>query len=314
MRRSRGLYLLLAGALLAALWRRRLQEGCFAGPSVPRLLAVSHKPGLTWLRALQGEAEDATAEDATWKDAYQLEVDRNGLLREQLQDAGLTSLLIDSVEVDLAKEPEACESNWEQNYEALAACNQALEKQLRSQRVGTKTFQDRRDVEAERAAMYKIKLSNQDSAIPVELPKCFGLSSAFYLVRAQLPLGLKLSKSEQGYLMGTFVVEGVIPGGSAEASGNILKGDVLHALTFVEGAAGLGSRSSEYQEFLGTMIGMAQKPKQKLVLSVFLNTIDDLVDAIKSNSELGEDAELTLIFERDTELLPPPDVLLEPSE
>merc|ERR1712194_233841 len=122
---------------------------------------------------------------------------RNGLLREQLQGAGLKSLLIDSAEVDLAKEPEACEIDWEQKYDALAACNQALEKQLGSQRAGTKTFKDRRDVEAERAAMYNIKLPSQDVDVPVLLPKCFGLSSVFYLVRAQLPLGLNLSKSEQ---------------------------------------------------------------------------------------------------------------------
>lgn len=168
-----------------------------------------------------------------------------------------------------------------------------------------------RDIKAKSPTLFKMQLAGQDGLASVELVRFFGLTASFYSVRAPLPLGLKLTKRESGKLQGAFVVEDVVAGGSAEASGKILAGDVLQALTIVSGSAGLGSRGSEYQEFLSTMLGSIDKPQQSLVDASFINTLDDLVEAIKTNLALGDGTELTLIFERDTSERPVPDEPLQ---
>jgi len=158
-----------------------------------------------------------------------------------------------------------------------------------------------------------VKLGEQEGLASVQLARYFGPSSAFFLVRAPLPLGLNVTKRSGGELSGAFVVEDVLPGGSVFEARKVLPGDVLQALTVVSGSAGLGSRNSENQEFLATMMGSLQKPTQTLVDASFLNTMEDFVDAVRTNTEMGDEAELTMIFERDVDMLPEPAEPLQPA-
>ena len=48
-----------------------------------------------------------------------------------------------------------------------------------------------------------------------------------------------------------------------------------------------------------------------IVDSSYINTVDDLVDQLKSNTMLGSDTEVLLIFERDVSALPEPAEALE---
>ncbi|CAK0807264.1 unnamed protein product [Prorocentrum cordatum] len=58
--------------------------------------------------------------------------------------------------------------------------------------------------------------------------------SQFYSLQLRLPLGLRLTKCQDpGPRCGAFVVEEVLPGGTGEASGAVLQGDILQSLSVV---------------------------------------------------------------------------------
>mmetsp|Transcript_17427 Transcript_17427/g.23525 ORF Transcript_17427/g.23525 Transcript_17427/m.23525 type:complete len:149 (-) Transcript_17427:144-590(-) len=121
---------------------------------------------------------------------------------------------------------------------------------------------------------------------------------------------MKLTKVESGTLQGAFVVEEILSGGSAQACGQILTGDVLQALT----VAAEGEDRSGWTDVMSSFVGGAESGslRQTLVDAAFISTLDDLVDAIQGNKALGPTAKLLLIFERDAARLPAPAEPLEP--
>lgn len=257
------------------------------------------------------------SEDGVWKEAYDLEIERNALLRDQLQSQGLKSLLLDDESPELSGEPDACAVDWEQSYEKLAACNSALEAQLRggggaarAESVGEKT--EGTEVSAAPGpAKLEVRIAGQDVSETIELSRFFGGAGAFYAVQARLPLGLNITKRDSGKLLGAFVVENVMPGGAAEAGGEILAGDVLQALTVIMDSSDMGMKT---EDFVSSVVGGMGRWRQALTDATFIDSVDDLVEAIKSNTVISSDTQLTLVFERDAAALPPPREPLRPVE
>jgi len=292
----------LAIALVVIL--HRSQDSCFASFFLARGSTASPRVSL--------HAAPEISETEAWQQAYELQVDRNDIVREQLRGLGLKEVEIDGEEMDLDQPPQAASGDLQTCYRALTARNDILESQLRNRRGGAANFQDQRDVLAKSNALFRIKLLDQQDPSQVDLSRFFGLTSVFYLVRAPLPLGLNMTKRQKGDLQGAFVVENVLPGGSASKSGEILPGDILQALTVVSSASGLGSAGSENQEFLATMLGSVSAPTQELMDATYVDTLDGLVAAIGTNRDLGEGVDLTLILERDLNVNPAPGEPLQP--
>eukprot|EP00442_Polarella_glacialis_P047607 CAMPEP_0115107370 /NCGR_PEP_ID=MMETSP0227-20121206/37272_1 /TAXON_ID=89957 /ORGANISM="Polarella glacialis, Strain CCMP 1383" /LENGTH=354 /DNA_ID=CAMNT_0002505269 /DNA_START=37 /DNA_END=1101 /DNA_ORIENTATION=+ len=261
--------------------------------------------------SMLSRALSTNSEEDTWKEAWQLEMQRNRLLREQIESRGLTHLLLESdniAEADGAAD--ACEVDWASSYDKLAACNGVLQAKLSSG--GTSAnFEDMRDVAAKTPGVFQVVLPKKQGGtqLSIELLNFFGKGAAFYSVRAALPLGLNLTKRTRGALQGAFVVEDVLAGGSAEAGGQILQGDVLHAVSAVNDGT---TQGMQMEDFVSTVVGNINRYKQNMVDTSFINTLEDLVQAFKSNLLLGSDVQLTLIFERDTLSAPVPLKVLEP--
>jgi len=251
-------------------------------------------------------------EGAAWRAAYDAEFERNCLLREQLHSRGLKGWLVDSEASDGSVEPDACEVDWAKSYEHLASCNKALEEKLAYTDRASRSFEDKRDMSAKLPVFFKVQLSQEEPEQSVELVRFFGRDAAFYLIRAGLPLGLKFSTGEAGGTGGAFIVEEVIPGGSAECCGQILPGDVLQALTVVAEGSDRSGWTDIMSSFVGGLKGGSLR--QTLLDATFINSLDDLVGAIQKNKELGPDVELTLIFERNMGTGPPPQEPLLPVE
>ncbi|CAE8665248.1 unnamed protein product [Polarella glacialis] len=243
-------------------------------------------------------------EGDAWKGAYDLELERNRLLREQLGSSGSEAALPDSVSSDTNAMPDACEISYEDKYESLVSCNKALVDHLNRAAESSKAFEDMRDVAAKLPSLFKVPLSQTKEERSVQLVRFFGKNAAFFLVHASLPLGLKLTKRESGPLQGAFVVEEVLHGGSAERSGLILPGDVLQALTVVAEGPDRSGWTDVMSNFVGGLEGGSLT--QTLLDATLLGTLDDLVAAIQGNKELGPAVELTLILERDAGMQPAP--------
>jgi len=150
-------------------------------------------------------------------------------------------------------------------------------------------------------------MPSDDSSISIELLPFFG--GTFYSVCVELPLGLKLTKVDEGSLMGAFLVDEVMKGGSAAAAGEVVAGDVLHALTVVADRADLGMRT---EDFVSSLVGGFGRFRQSLMDASFIDTTDDLVEMMQTNLVLGSDTKLALIFERDVNTLAPPANPLQP--
>mmetsp|Transcript_2089 Transcript_2089/g.6822 ORF Transcript_2089/g.6822 Transcript_2089/m.6822 type:complete len:320 (+) Transcript_2089:33-992(+) len=268
------------------------------GPRTPRLPSACRG----------GESGEETA----WKEAYDLEVERNQLLRDQLQSLGVKTLLLDPEAPQPRSELEACEVDWAQNYEQLAECNRALEAELRGPGAAQPPSPPATATAVAVAtgpAKLTVPVGEQGATETIELSRFFGDTGAFYALQAQLPLGLNLTKRDSGSLFGAFVVEDVLPGGAAEASGEVRPGDILQALTVVMEGSDLGMKA---EDFVSSVVGGLGRYRQVLTDATFIDSPEDLVEAIKSNTMLSSEARITLVFERDTSALPVPAEPLEP--
>ncbi|CAE6957200.1 unnamed protein product [Symbiodinium microadriaticum] len=254
---------------------------------------------------LQDLQVHASSEDV-WKAAYDAEMERNELLREQLRslDIGESSDL-----------PEACEVDWKDSYEKLAACNQELEETLRSGgglQAGGRSAQVQQQTAAMKPLVFEVPLPEQGNE-RLELVRYFtdGREVAFYMIRARLPLGLQLTKCNSGPLKGAFLVEDVVEGGQAWQGGVVLAGDILHAVTVVMDRANLGIKT---EDFVSNVVGGLGRWRQTILDTSFINTVEDLVAQMQSNKAMGTDTELTLVFERDLSESPRPPEVLDPVE
>jgi len=268
-----------------------------------------------WMRTSRGSssrgsqtrrlAEEA-ADTAVWKEAYDLELERNSLLRDQLKSVGFE-------EDSKLPEIEECSIDWADNYEKIAACNKQLEEALRGYEAETnkRPIQDQRSMAAVLPNIFYVVLENGVQA-SIELSRFYGKNAAFYLFQAPMPLGLNITKMSDGPLQNAFVVQNVVEGGSAEASRLVLPGDVVQAVSVVgDGGKPLGVRTEDFVSTVTAAINSVQV-RQTLVDASFILSSEELVKLIKSNAALGENAAITIIFERDISQSPPPQVPLEP--
>lgn len=225
------------------------------------------------------------AEENPWQDAYFAEKERNCLLLEELKTRGLAA------DEDA---PEAG-SDWQKSYEGMVSCNSALEKTLRNSRTDSMRA----------PANFKVVLRQGDWTAEkrVQLDRFFA-SSAFFLLRARLPLGLQLVKRTSGRLQGAFEVEDVLPGGTAADSGLVLPGDVLQAVSVAVEGEDRSGWTDAMSSFMGGLEGGSLQ--QTIIDTSFINTLDDLVEKIQQNKQLGPDIDITMIFERDTAESPAP--------
>ncbi|CAJ1334909.1 unnamed protein product [Effrenium voratum] len=235
----------------------------------------------------------SAASESTWREAYQAELARNELLQQQLESLGKDA----SPEV-----PEACEVDWEGSYQKLAACNQQLEVAIYGERKSTE------EVPKAAPLAFEVSLPASETKERVEVlgfrdPR----KASFFAVKARLPLGLQLTKDAPNEPKNAFLVEAVAPEGAAAQSG-VLAGDILHALTAVMDRSNLGIKT---EDFVSSVVGGLGRWRQTIVDSSYINTVDDLVDQLKSNTMLGSDTEVLLIFERDVSALPEPAEPLE---
>mmetsp|Transcript_73093 Transcript_73093/g.144962 ORF Transcript_73093/g.144962 Transcript_73093/m.144962 type:complete len:359 (+) Transcript_73093:57-1133(+) len=262
-----------------------------------------------WRRAIacRATAEQEGADQREWKDAYKLEVERNHVLREQLSEQLMILGKTSTSEDAIARQPEACDVDWSINYERLAACNNALADEIAGLQRGT--VEDKPVVVEKRVANFNVKMPNDDSSMNIELLGFFGGTGAFYSLCVDLPLGLKLTKVDHGSLMGAFLVEEVMEGGSVAAVGEVVAGDVLHAVTMVGDQADLGMRT---EDFVSSLVGGLGRFRQSLMDASFIDSTEDLMEIMKSNMILGSDTKLALVFERDVSTLAPPATPLQP--
>eukprot|EP00929_Paragymnodinium_shiwhaense_P024084 TRINITY_DN14928_c0_g1_i1.p1 TRINITY_DN14928_c0_g1~~TRINITY_DN14928_c0_g1_i1.p1 ORF type:complete len:397 (+),score=78.25 TRINITY_DN14928_c0_g1_i1:128-1192(+) len=268
--------------------------------------------------------ETEMEEQAVWKEAYALEADRNQLLREKLR-------AVEPEAAILGTDPEECTVDWAANYEAITACNKALEERL--ERAET-TSGDKKEegsqktqsiwgsklpVEAKakevavmgeanqaadaigRPLRFRVDLPNQadgeEQTQMLEVFRFYGLESNFFSVNAPLPLGLNITKRSSGRLRGAFVVEDVFPGGSAEADGRIQSGDILQSITWCPNTDRTAI-TDEAGEFLNRMVNNFEKPRQAFMDATYINTVEELVDLLGTNVAIGDSAEVGLVFER----------------
>jgi len=250
----------------------------------------------------------ASEETAVWKEAYELELERNSLLRDQLKSVGFE-------EDDQLPEIAECTIDWSENYQQLSECNKALEGVLREYEAEVngkqQVIQDKRSMEAVLPNIFYLSLTNGVPA-SIELSRFFGTSASFYLFKAPLPLGLNITKMGSGPLQNAFVVQNTVPGGSAEASGMVLPGDVLQAVTVVsDGGKPLGVRTEDFVSTVTAAMNSVNL-QQTLVDASFILSTEELANMIKSNAAMGENTDIYIIFERDTEKSPLPAVPLVP--
>eukprot|EP00930_Biecheleria_cincta_P059751 TRINITY_DN45472_c0_g1_i1.p1 TRINITY_DN45472_c0_g1~~TRINITY_DN45472_c0_g1_i1.p1 ORF type:complete len:294 (+),score=58.05 TRINITY_DN45472_c0_g1_i1:76-957(+) len=225
------------------------------------------------------------AEENPWQDAYLTERERNRLLLDELKTRGLTA--DDDV-------PEAS-SDWQQSYAQMASCNSALEKALR----------DSKTDNMRAPSNFKVVLRQGDWSVEKHLQLVrFFSSSAFFLLRARLPLGLQLVKRTSGHLQGAFEVEDVLPGGTAVDSGLVLPGDVLQAVSAVKEGEDRSGWTDAMSSFMGGLEGGSLQ--QTLIDTAFINTLDDLIEKIQQNKQLGPEIDIVMIFERNTAASPAP--------
>eukprot|EP00434_Breviolum_minutum_P037950 symbB.v1.2.033651.t3/scaffold4211.1/size43043/1 len=104
------------------------------------------------------------------------------------------------------------------------------------------------------------------------------------------------------------MVEDVAANGAA-AQGGVLAGDILHALTVVMDRSNLGIKT---EDFVSSVVGGLGRWRQTIMDASYINTVDELVSQFKSNTMLGSETELLLIFERDISTSPKPAETLEP--
>eukprot|EP00929_Paragymnodinium_shiwhaense_P019749 TRINITY_DN13362_c0_g2_i3.p1 TRINITY_DN13362_c0_g2~~TRINITY_DN13362_c0_g2_i3.p1 ORF type:complete len:239 (-),score=39.87 TRINITY_DN13362_c0_g2_i3:67-783(-) len=173
-------------------------------------------------------ARAASGESEAWQSAYQAEVERYELLKEQLRFVGASSEMA-TEDPTLAASPSKDDVDWSANYHRLVEANNVLEAQLR-------TYLLEKDEAAASARPVRVNVAYEpasDGVRPgicsedIELLPFFGENSAFYTEYAALPLGLQIGKVQKGKLDGAFVVEEVLPGGSAARHGVIARGDIL---------------------------------------------------------------------------------------
>lgn len=249
------------------------------------------------------------ADAGVWKEAYDVELQRNGLLRDQLRD------LSSDAEAPGAFDPsdlEECAVDWEGTYERISECNRALEQQVQELQGRTRPKEEVVDLLARVPVVLTVPLPRQGGnagSASVELLRFLGSSSSFFALTASLPLGLNLTKETDGALNGAFLVRDVLPGGSAAASGQVVEGDVLQAMTIVPERMDMGVKT---EDFASTFVARLSNDKQAVVDACFFNTATDLVDALRSNAVFGDDGKLVLVFERSSEG-PEPSKMLEPT-
>ncbi|CAE7280882.1 unnamed protein product [Symbiodinium sp. CCMP2592] len=291
-------------------WKRSLSALsvlCAVLGSSSLLGFAGSRPQSERLQRLQDLQVHASSEDA-WKAAYDAEMERNELLREQLRS-------LDIGESSAAEMPEACEVDWQDSYEKLAACNQELEETLRSGgglQAGGRSAQVQQQTAAMKPLVFEVPLPEQGNE-RLELVRYFtdGREVAFYMIRACLPLGLQLTKCNSGPLKGAFLVEDVVEGGQAWQGGVVLPGDILHAVTVVMDRANLGIKT---EDFVSNVVGGLGRWRQTILDTSFINTVEDLVAQMQSNKAMGTDTELVLVFERDLSESPRPPDVLDPLE
>jgi len=269
-----------------------------ARSSAAPLASTSLRAG--WRRAIAAVAR-AAGDESEWREAYDIEVQRNSMLREQLE------LLGEELGAEAALEE--CSVDWSDNYLSLSACNKALEQRIsRAQDTGPKQFEDMRDVQAVSSAKYVVSLPDSEATETLELMPFRGKAGAFYELTIPVPLGLQLARIDSGDMYGAYIVEDIIEGGSAFASGEVVVGDLLHALTVVYDRQSLGMKS---EDFVSSVVGGFGRFTQTLTDTYKVNCVDDLVEAIKTNSILGTEVKMKLVFERDTWTASPPAQPLE---
>mmetsp|Transcript_45060 Transcript_45060/g.101423 ORF Transcript_45060/g.101423 Transcript_45060/m.101423 type:complete len:303 (-) Transcript_45060:115-1023(-) len=289
-RLGRSTPLLLTTVLaIALLWPLQLCWRASAGQASWAFAFSSRGPTASRRRqglpALGKGIEGDSQEDAVWKSAYELELDRNRLIRDQLQSSGISG------EEDEG-DPEACAIDWETNYNSLKECNAALEARLRG---GKEPLRGNR-------AQDKLSEEELDARLPVRLPvqlehretfievfRRHGPGSTFHNVEASLPLGLNITLRERGDLRGSFVVEDVLPGGFGESSGLIKPGDAVLGLTTRVTSMGVTTFDSGVPQAL-----------QHLVDTSFISSAQELVEAISTNTN----GNLILVLERQAEPQP----------
>lgn len=277
--------------LLVAAWAALVAASACVGLLAGRARGASDDAAFVAprLRPCAGAARDAAARRASddgaegvWKEAYSLEVERNSLLRDQLR-----SLEVEAPEL-LEAEPEECVVDWEGSYSRLRGCNEALEARLRG---GVPTREGMRRKEAaeqdDAGVPVRLKVQLLDRETSIEVFRRHGSGSQFFTFQARLPLGLNITLREKGALRGSFVVENVLPGGSGAASGMIQPGDVVHALTTIVTTMGVTTFDS----------GVTSQ-RQHLVDTSFLGSVQQLVEALGTNTAAGPDSEVVLVFER----------------
>jgi len=311
----------LLGALVATwcvLHHGTLPHRCFGLPAVlvaacqvgyPTVAAVQ-KSSLILGASERGSVSGISEDDDAWKQAFQLELERLELLKAQWESCQADSTGA-PVSQNIFDPDDVSSDSWADRYQRLSAENQVLEIAIQELMVTSSQtiIKDMRDVAAEQPARFEVKLPNAGGSESVELARFFGRSAAFYCVTASLPLGLNITKRVSGPLLGAFVIENVLPGGSAEASGKILPGDILQALTIVADSADLGMRT---EDFVSSVVGGLGRFRPTLTDATFINTVEELADLIKTNTILGSDTELALIFERNISSAPNPSDILEP--
>jgi len=280
--------LAVVGALVVALvWPLRRCSGVGRDQASWAFAPASRGPAATRLRALGGDKSAADEEGSVWKSAYELELERNTLLRDQLQSAGISG---EGGEA----EPEACTVDWEASYKSLKDCNEALETRLRGGQGpprgsgGGQAKLSEEELDARLPVKLDVQLEHRRTWI--EVFRRHGAGSTFHNVEATLPLGLNITLRERGDLRGSYVVEDVLPGGFGDSSGLIKAGDVLLGLTTRVSSVGVTTFDS----------GVTSS-RQHLVDASFLPSTKELVEAIGTNT----DGNLILVLERAAE--PQPD-------
>ncbi|CAK8997243.1 Hypothetical protein SCF082_LOCUS5144 [Durusdinium trenchii] len=206
------------------------------------------------------------ATEDPWREAYDAELRRNELLLEQLGE-----------EVEL---PEVCEVDWKESYEKLSDCNRQIEEVLR--------LQSRNADESAQAHIsgWSWSMGGLGGVWILWMKPAMGMkNAAFFTFQGRLPLGLQLRKQNEGRLKGAFLVEDIFPGPAAE---HVWRGDILHALTVVMDRANLGIKT---EDFVSSVVGGLGRWRQTIVDASFINTVEDMVDQLNSNTMLGSDTD-----------------------
>ncbi|CAK9087065.1 unnamed protein product [Durusdinium trenchii] len=230
-----------------------------------------------------------------------------------LLSAHLTFVALRRRPAQLRSWRKATEDPWREAYDAelrrnelllekLSDCNRQIEEVLR--------LQSRNADESAQAHIsgWSWSMGGLGGVWILWMKPAMGMkNAAFFTFQGRLPLGLQLRKQNEGRLKGAFLVEDIFPGPAAE---HVWRGDILHALTVVMDRANLGIKT---EDFVSSVVGGLGRWRQTIVDASFINTVEDMVDQLNSNTMLGSDTEILLIFERDISSSPEPDEILEPA-